>query len=253
MDHREMQELLPAYLDKELDISTTMALQRHLDHCPECQREYAQQSALSARVKQEAIYFEAPAPLSKRIAAALPQERPRLRRTKYWSFDWFNAGAALMTLAMAAWSIGLYVNTPSASQRLTEEVIANHVRSLQVDHLSDVASSDQHTIKPWFNGKLDFSPPVIDLAPQGFALVGGRLDYLRGHAVAVLIYRRNQHPINLYVWPISAHDTALQEQFLQGYHLAHWTQHGMAYWAISDVAANELENFTLLLRTAISN
>lgn len=246
MDHQEMQKLLPAYLDKELDIQTMMSLERHLDHCPECQREHAQQSALSARVRQEAPYFEAPAHLVKRIEA----KRPHMPRLPNWNFNWFNAGAAIMTLAIAVWSIGLYWHMPSASQQLAEEVVASHVRSLQVGHLSDVASSDRHTVKPWFNGKLDFSPPVIDLASQGFTLIGGRLDYLNKRPVAALIYHRNRHVINLYIWPSSGNDAVFREQDLQGYHLAHWTQHGMEYWAISDVAADELGNFVQLIRAA---
>src|SRR4051794_5828178 len=206
MDHKEMQDLLPAYLDKELDISATIALERHLGDCPDCQREYAQQSAMSARVKKEARYFNAPAHLAERVDAALPQDRPRFSRSRYWNFSWLNACAAMVTLAVAAWSFNLYLGIPSASERMAEEVIASHVRSLQVDHLSDIASSDQHTVKPWFNGKLDFSPPVVDLAPQGFPLVGGRLDYLNGHVVAALIYRHNQHPINLYISPSTDKD-----------------------------------------------
>ena len=131
------------------------------------------------------------------------------------------------------------------------ELVSSHVRSLQVDHLSDVVSSDQHTVKPWFNGKLDFSPPVIDLAAQGFPLVGGRLDYLDGHTVAVLIYRHKLHPINLYIWPSSDRNGALQVHGRQGYHLIHWVVGGMNYWAVSDLAANELEFYVNFLRPQV--
>ena len=124
-----------------------------------------------------------------------------------------------------------------------EELVSSHVRSLQIDHLSDVASTDQHTVKPWFNGKLDFSPTVIDLAPQGFPLIGGRLDYLDEHTAAVLIYRHNQHPINLYIWPSTHQDTTPQAQSLQGFHIINWTAGGMNYCAVSDLAANELKLF----------
>ena len=157
----------------------------------------------------------------------------------------------MVTLLAVVWSGGLYLALPSAQDRLMEELISSHVRSLQVDHLSDVVSSDQHTVKPWFNGKLNFSPPVIDLAPQEFPLVGGRLDYLDGRSVAVLIYRHNQHPINLYIWPSTDRDEAPQVQGRQGYHLIRWAVGGMDYWVVSDLATNELELFVDTLRSQV--
>ena len=155
----------------------------------------------------------------------------------------------MVALLAVVWSGGLYLTLPSAQDRLMEELISSHVRSLQVDHLSDVVSSDQHTVKPWFNGKLNFSPPVIDLASQGFPLVGGRLDYLDGRTVAVLIYRHNQHPINLYIWPSTEMDAAPQVQGHQCYHLIRWALGGMDYWVVSDLATNELEFFVGALRS----
>lgn len=249
MDHQEIQELLPAYMDHELGVSEVLAVERHLGGCADCRREYEEQCAVSAQLKKELAYFNAPAGLAERIGAALPRDRPDSLRSGYRNINWFNAGAAVATLLMAIWSVDLYLSLPSAQERLTEEVVASHVRSLQVDHLSDVASSDRHTVKPWFNGKLNFSPPVADLAPQGFALVGGRLDYLDGRPVAALVYRHNQHPINLYIWPGPAMDAAPQGQDRSGYHLARWTSGGMNYWAISDLAANELGNFVETVRS----
>jgi anti-sigma factor RsiW len=255
MDHKEILELLPAYVDQELGISDTLAVERHLGGCSDCQREYAEQRTVKARLRKDAVCFDAPAHLAERITerinAALPQDGRHSARSKYRNVNWFNAGAAMAALLAAAWSIGLYLNLPSAQERLAEEVISSHVRSLQVDHLSDVASSDQHTVKPWFNGKLNFSPPVVDLAPQGFPLAGGRLDYLDGRPVAVLIYRHNRHPINLYIWPSTGKDAAPQVQERQGYYLVRWTSDGMDYWAISDLAANELKNFAEIVRSAV--
>ena len=243
MNHKEIIELLPAYLDKELGISDIIAIERHLEICSECQHEYAEQSGVSALLKREALYFKAPDHLAQRIKVALPRDHSQSRQFKAWSFSWLNAGAVMVSLLAVVWSGGLYLTLPSAQERLTEELISSHVRSLQVDHLADVISSDRHTVKPWFNGKLDFSPPIIDLASQGFPLVGGRLDYLDGHTVAVLIYRRNQHPINLYVWSSTDIDAKPQVQSRQGYHLIRWTASGMNYWAVSDLATNELELF----------
>ncbi|MFL6717685.1 MAG: anti-sigma factor family protein [Burkholderiaceae bacterium] len=258
MDHKESSELLPAYIDQELDISDALAVERHLRDCAECQHDYAQQSSVKARFRQGVHYINAPAHLAERIQSALPQDAPRLARSRSWNIfrdwniNWLNRGAAMATLLAALWSVGLYVVLPTAGQQLAEEVIASHARSLQVDHLSDVASSDQHTVKPWFNGKLDFSPPVADLAAQGFPLVGGRLDYLDGHPVAALIYRRDQHPINVYIWPSAGKDSMPQRRDSRGYHLLHWNSNGMEYWAISDVAENELAHFAEIMRLMIN-
>ncbi len=251
MDHKEVIELLPAYLDQELGISDAIAVERHLGYCSECQHEFEVQRSVSALLKKDAAYFKAPTHLAHRIKIALPGERPSSTRFKSWNLNWLNAGAVMVTLLAVVWSGTLYLSLPSAQERLTEELVSSHVRSLQLDHLSDVLSSDRHTVKPWFNGKLDFSPTVIDLAPQGFPLVGGRLDYLNGRTVAVLIYRHNQHPINLYIWPSKDMDAAPQVQNRQGYHLIRWAGGGMEYWAVSDLATNDLESFVGVLRSQI--
>jgi anti-sigma factor RsiW len=251
MEHKEVIELLPAYLDQELGISDAIAVERHLSNCSECQHEYAKQSGLSAQLKKDAAYFKAPAHLAQRIKMALPPDRSHFTCFKGWNFNWLNAGAVMVTLLAVVWSGSLYFTLPSDQDRLMEDLISSHVRSLQVDHLSDVVSSDQHTVKPWFNGKLNFSPPVIDLASQEFPLVGGRLDYLNDRNVAVLIYRHNQHPINLYIWPSTDRNVAPQVQGRQGYHLIHWVVGGMNYWAVSDLATNELEFFVNTLRSQV--
>ncbi len=251
MEHREILELLPAYLDRELGMSEMLAVERHLGACAECQRAYVEQSGLSARLKNEASYFHAPASLAVRIRAALPDDRhdsSAAARLQSRGFNWFNAAAGMAMLLALVWSIGLYLGLPSSQDRLAEEIVASHVRSLQVDHLADVPSSDRHTVKPWFNGKLDFSPPVVDLAPQGFSLEGGRLDYLDGRPVAALIYRHNRHPINLYAWPGSESDAEEHARSIHGYHLLHWSENGMSYWAISDLAADDLEQFASAMR-----
>ena len=251
MEHKQAIELLPAYLDQELGISDALAVERHLSSCSECQREFAEQSGVSAQLKKNTAYFKAPAHLAQRIKMSLPGDRSHSTRIKSWNFNWLNAGAVMVALLAVVWSGGLYLALPSAHDRLMEELISSHVRSLQVDHLSDVISSDQHTVKPWFNGKLDFSPPVIDLALQGFPLVGGRLDYLDGRTVAVLVYRHKQHPINLFIRPGADRDATPQMRGRQGYHLIHWAVGGMDYWVVSDLAANELELFVGALRSQV--
>jgi anti-sigma factor RsiW len=249
MDHEKIRQLLPAYLDQELGVADALVLEQHLDNCHECQSALDDQRALSARIKSGASYFDAPAHLRARIDASLPQVRRRQAGPGFWQRYWSHALASITVLLAVIAGMGWYLALPSAHDQLTEALVASHIRSLQVDHLSDVASSDQHTVKPWFNGKLDYAPPVARLESEGYPLVGGRLDYLEGRAVAVLIYRHNRHPINLYIWPSDNHETAPLMMTYHGYHLVTWRADGMAYWAVSDLAPNELKNFAQLVRS----
>lgn len=251
MEHNQAKELLPAYLDHELGITDANAVEHHLGTCPECQQAYEEQRSVRARLKSDAAYFKAPAHLAQRINNSLPAERARPNRFKGWNVNWLSAGAVSATLLALVWSGSLYLALPSAQDRLVEELVSSHVRSLQVDHLSDVVSSDQHTVKPWFHGKLDFAPPVVDLTPQGFPLVGGRLDYLNDRTVAVLVYRHGQHPINIYIWPSADRNSAPQMQSSHGYHLINWAAGGMNFWAVSDLATDELEIFVNTLRSQV--
>ncbi|WP_422085521.1 anti-sigma factor family protein [Variovorax sp.] len=210
---------------------------------------------LGTLIRRHAARHAPPEDLAGRIGRAVRAEAvaaptapaPVARRHGVWQgLAWFGTGAA------TAWGLALVLlATPvPPSDALAESVTANHVRSLMASHLADVASSDQHTVKPWFAGKLDFSPPVVDLAAEGFPLTGGRLDYLDGRTVAALVYRSGPHVINLFVWPASS-DAKAQAPVLsarQGYQLVHWTQGGMQAWAVSDLNAAELQNFAALLR-----
>ncbi len=265
MEHDEAIELLPAYLDQELGIAEAIGIERHLSVCPECQADLAAQSAASARLKRDGRFFRAPAELAKRIQADVRRSAShpadvaagrfdRIRPepgSKPWKWQWMGAGAAAAFALMLAWNGSLYLWLASEPESLTQELVSSHVRSLQLGHLSDVVSTDQHTVKPWFNGKLDFSPPVPDLAPEEFPLEGGRLDYLGGRSVAVLIYRHRKHPINLYVWPSAGADTLPKAQDRQGYHLIGWSSGGMKYCAVSDLAASELADFVTLVRSKV--
>lgn len=210
---------------------------------------------LSDTIKAQATRHEAPSALRGRITAALNQADPWLAarpRRPFWAVlrqQWVGMGVAFAFGLIASLTVTLFHAAPREEDRLLQEVVAGHVRLLMVAHLEDVASTDQHTVKPWFSGKLDFSPPVHDLAKEGFPLVGGRLDYLNQRPVAALVYRRQQHTINLFVWPTSS--TSQHEmKFLsrQGFNITDWTDSGMQYWAISDLNSAELKTFTQLLR-----
>lgn len=247
MDCKQARELLSAYTDRELGVRATLELERHLAACAACQQEYAALKALSKAVRGHAAYHEAPSHLEQRILAQLPGERPVRRAPMRW--NWMNAGAVLATVFAIAWSVGLYLALPSDDERLADELVASHVRSLMGDRVADVVSSDQHTVKPWFNGKLDFSPTVNDFAAQGFPLVGGRLDYVHQRPVATLVYRHSKHLVNLYLWPDPARGNApTTVNSRQGYHLIHWTANGMTYWAVSDVDVAELQALVKILR-----
>ena len=245
MDCNEAIELLPAQVDGELGPRDALRIEQHLQGCAACRVEYAQLVAVRAAVKEHATYFTAPHDLARRIGRALPAAPvPRARRT----WDWTNAGALLAAMVAVAWSLGLYLTLPTGADRLADEVVADHVRSMMSDHATDVASTDQHTVKPWFNGKLDFSPPVNDLTSEGFPLVGGRLDYLDNHAAAALVYHRTKHVINVFIWPAgSPGDTAPHAQSRNGYNLLALQRGGIAYWLVSDLNGEELRHLAELL------
>lgn len=167
-------------------------------------------------------------------------------------WNWLGIGGSFAVTTALVLSLILHLIPPPRTDQLTENLVANHIRSLMADHLTDIASSDQHTVKPWFNGQLDYSPPVRDLAMDGFPLAGGRLDYANGRAVAALVYRRRGHLINVFVWPDSEDkQVALEQSEQQGYHLLRWVQAGMVFWTISDLNLEELARFVQLLRKQV--
>jgi anti-sigma factor RsiW len=191
--------------------------------------------------------------LQKRIQTSVRQADSSARAPWVVRRPWFGVAAALACVAVLAWGLGRGWLAPAADDRLATEVLAGHVRSLMTDHLTDVVSSDRHTVKPWFAGKLDFSPTVEDLASQGFPLTGGRLDYLDGRPVAALVYQHQRHIINLFSWPApQATDTTAAAEERQGYHVIHWTKGGMTYWAVSDLNIDELQAFVQLLQQQIA-
>jgi anti-sigma factor RsiW len=200
-------------------------------------------------VRTHSPYFAAPEGLEKRIRAQLRIPAAAQTRTvrQHTFFGWrsFAVAASIVGLAIFTTMFVMMLRRPSETDTLAQQVVSSHIRSLMVNHLADVPSSDQHTVKPWFNGKLDFSPPVKELKPQGFPLTGGRLDYLDGRPVAALLYQRNRHIINLFVWPSSHPDSGPRAFAINGYNAIHWTQSGMTYWAVSDLNGRELNQFVV--------
>jgi anti-sigma factor RsiW len=246
---KETQNLLHAYSDGELDLVRNLDVEQHLRECDGCSQAYRSLQALRSAVRSSALRFDAPPRLRRNLRRALreagrPERPPR-------SIPWRLAPAfgALVLCALVVWGMVHGFPGPSGRSLVAQEVLASHLRSLMAQHLTDVLSSDQHTVKPWFNGKLDFSPPVQDLAKEGFPLAGGRLDYLDGQPVAALVYHRRQHVINLFIWPAAAGAAPGPAQVTErGYHLLHWTGGGMTFWAVSDLNPAELREFAARLR-----
>jgi anti-sigma factor RsiW len=239
MNHQEIQERIHPYVDGELDAVNAREVELHLGACEECGGLEQRIRALSGVLTASAPAYRAPAALRKSVRAALRKEVKPARQTGWWVF----AASAACALLLLAFAVSQTMRAPRDA--ITDEVVANHVRSLLATHLVDVASSNQHTVKPWFDGKVDFAPEVRDLAADGFPLVGGRLDYLQGKTVVALVYERNKHPINLFVVPASTNRGAAPSALTRrGYHLIHWTRGEMDYWAVSDLNAEELQQFS---------
>jgi anti-sigma factor RsiW len=232
--------LLQADFDGELDAAQSAALAAHRASCPSCQQAAADLAALRARLKTEATYHRAPERLRRALAARAAPE------TAKPAAPWRRMAASFAAGAALAASVALFLAPQPPG--LADDVTAAHLRSLQPGHLEDVLSTDQHTVKPWFDGRLDFAPPVKDLAAQGYPLLGGRLDYLDGRPVAALVYGRAKHEINLFVWPEPGADSPPTTTMRNGYNLVHWRAGGMTLWAASDVEKSQLEDFTALWR-----
>jgi anti-sigma factor RsiW len=249
MNCRDTQNWIDGYVDAELDLARSLEVERHLRECTACSQAVQARQRLRAAIRAGSLYHAAPAGLRKRVQSSVRnagKETTTVRATPWLRFA---AAAAVLVLVWGVWRAR---PASLAEDALTQEVIAGHVRSLMASHLMDVASTDQHTVKPWFNGKLDFAPPVEDLADQGFPLVGGRLDYLDNRPVAALVYRRRQHCINLFLWPSVQAAERATPAAARGYHLVHWTQSGMRWWAVSDLNSRELQTFVQLLQDRLS-
>jgi anti-sigma factor RsiW len=252
MECQVSQKVMSAYVDDELDCSSMAQVAAHLAVCPVCTNACEHLLGFRRAIKTRGTRYSAPGHLTQRIKNLLLEEKRRAGRRPRIPSTCINFGIATAASMAIAFTLMLYSAVPSKTQRIEHEIVASHFRSLLPDHLADVASSDWHTVKPWFAGKLDFSPPVHDLAQEGVALIGGRLDYIDERPVAAMAYRRLQHVLNVYVWPDKSHSMGpMQVTSEQGYQLIHWTQSDMNYWVISDMDAQELVGFARLLRSQI--
>jgi anti-sigma factor RsiW len=242
------------HLDGELDLADDLEVQRHIEECPRCAREYAALRAMRTRLKDDAFRFEAPAELKEKIRRALPaatisRSNGYQSRRGPWVQRSVRFAVPLAMGAVLALIIAPRTITPAINQQLAGEVVDSHVRSLMATHLMDVASTDQHTVKPWFNGKLDFSPPVNDFVKDGFPLVGGRLDYIEGRPVAALVYQHGKHVINVFMWPTTGTATSAERiETEHGYNVEQLTVAGMNCWVVSDLNQLELDKFAGLIR-----
>ncbi len=246
MNCEEARLLLHALIDGELEAGLAREIEAHGANCTRCAAELRDYRQLHQAMAATALRYDAPADLRRRIEAALPAPRDSVasRRTLLKGFA---LGSAL-SAAVAA-SVVVFVVRMEQDQRILGEVVSAHLRSLQADHLTDVQSSDQHTVKPWFNGRLDVAPPVVDLTSQGFTLLGGRLDYIDGRAVPTIVYRRRVHVINLFV--TQATSAGRKVERVQGFNIRRWAWSDLEFWAISDIGADELQEFGEKLETAL--
>jgi len=236
---------LEAWLDGELDAAEAAAVEAHLKDCGTCAAAAGRYRALRAAIRVELPALTAPDVLRARVRDAVREAAPRAGPIRLVPWRAIGAVAAMVVAIAGAWKVGVW---QAGADRLTDDLLAAHVRSLMPGHLTDVTSTDQHTVKPWFDGRLDYSPPVADETTRGFPLLGGRLDYVGGRPVAALVYGRRLHRINVFVWPERYGSRGPARADRDGYHLEHWTRGDMTFWTVSDLNAEELNTFVRLLQ-----
>jgi mycothiol system anti-sigma-R factor len=243
--------MIHGYLDGELDAVRAAEFERHLEQCPECVTALESQESLRSSLQRAELYEKAPAELRQKVLSSLrpaagpiPFVAPRRRAAVA---QWLAIAAVLLLLLYSGWRLFPGLGQKNNQTALAAQIVDAHLRSLEPGHLTDVISTDQHTVKPWFDGKLDFAPPVQDFAADGFPLTGGRLDVVGGRTVAALVYGRRKHFVNVFIWPSSSPDAPPSTGAQQGYNWVTWQKNGMAYWAVSDTAAADLDELQRLL------
>jgi anti-sigma factor RsiW len=237
----EAEILLHALIDGELDAGHAREVEDHIAGCAACAAALRDYREMGKAVAGADLRYKAPLELRRRIEASLPRAQPAPNRRAV--LRGFAMGSAVS--AIAATGLVAIVLRNDDQSRITSEIVSAHLRSLQAGHLTDVISTDQHTVKPWFNGRLDVAPPVIDLTALGFTLIGGRLDYVDARPVGAIVYRRRLHVINLFVaQTANTESRAAKTETFQGFNVRSWSEGGLNYWAVSDIAADELAEFS---------
>jgi anti-sigma factor RsiW len=237
----EAEILQHALIDGELDAGHAREVEDHIAGCAACAAALRDYREMSKAVAGADLRYKAPLELRRRIEASLPRARPAPSRRSV--LQGFAMGSAVS--AIAATGLVAIVLRNDDQSRITSEIVSAHLRSLQAGHLTDVLSTDQHTVKPWFNGRLDVAPPVIDLTALGFTLIGGRLDYVDARPVGAIVYRRRLHVINLFVaQTANTERREAKTETFQGFNVRSWSEGGVNYWAVSDIAADELAEFS---------
>jgi len=258
MDCNETRRLIEADVDGELDLVRHLELEAHLKGCAECTRLGETLRARRLALRESLPRFTAPPQFTGKVLAALraegasgtaPARAPRIAPVSWPIWNAVGLAASVVFALAVGYTWG---NARSRGNLLIDEAISDHIRSLQFNHLSDVVSTDQHTVKPWFAGKLDFSPPVLDLAAAGFPLTGGRLEHLDGRPAAALVFRRRQHAINLFIWPATPNAVSPRHAGLNGYHAQSWSQGGFNFLAVSEISAAELSQFVAAFKSTNS-
>jgi mycothiol system anti-sigma-R factor len=239
--------VLHGYLDGELDAAGNAEFERHLEGCPDCVGELEAQESLRSSLRQAELYEKAPAALRQAVLAAMRQTKVVSIAPRAVPWNWLAVAAAILLLAVTGWRIIPALRGDNSQSEIAAQVVDAHLRSLQPGHLTDVLSTDQHTVKPWFTGKLDFSPPVQDFASGGFPLQGGRLDAVHGRTVAALVYGRRKHLISVFIWPTAENDSPPRSGSQLGYHWIAWEKNGMSFAAVSDVSPSDLHELQQLL------
>jgi len=238
---------LDARLDNELDMASSASVDLHLSDCRACAAQYQALQNLHEEIAASDLAYAPGVALERKLADRfLTEEKPPLR---LWSWNWLTASVmGAVAIAAVALLIAIPMLRVNSADTISAEILDNHLRALQAVHQVDVPSSDQHTVKPWFQGKTSFSPQVPDLSQEDFVLVGGRLEVIHQQTAAAIVYRRRQHVIDLYVSPLTGADSKIELSELGGYHLLHWKQNNMSYWAVSDVDTADLRTFADLVR-----
>jgi anti-sigma factor RsiW len=252
MTCEETSLLVHALIDGELDAGHAREVEAHVADCPRCAAQLRDFRVMRQALAAPALRHQAPTALRARIEAALPSPRAAVAPSRRSLLKGLAMGS-VVSGALAA-SFVVVVVRKEEDQRILGDVVSAHLRSLQGDHLIDVQSTDQHTVKPWFNGRLDVAPPVIDLTAQGFTLIGGRLDYIDGRPVAAIVYKRRAHVINLFVAPVTTQLTGPARATIdqvQGFNIWRWTRSDLGFWAASDINAEELQEFGEKLEAAV--